>query len=78
MGPTFFWTNPEGVELACYEWLAPSGFKFVAYLEHGYTGSIHHLTKLIDFIIELGGAVYMHKAFAHGKSGHYPTNYNVE
>ena len=72
--PTSFWKNPEGVELACYEWL-PSEIKFVAYLAHGYTGSVHDLTKLIEFFYQLGGAVYMHEAFAHGKSGPYPISH---
>ena len=73
--PTLFWKNPEGVKLACYEWLPPSEIKFVAYLAHGYTGSVHDLTKLIEFFNQLGGAVYMHEAFAHGKSGPYPISH---
>ena len=75
MEPTSFWKNPEGVELACYEWLPQSEIKFVAYFAHGYTGSVHDLTKLIEFFNQLGGAVYMHEAFAHGKSGPYPISH---
>ena len=72
MEPTIFWKNPEGVELACYEWLPSSEIKFIAYLSHGYCGSIHDYTNLTVFINGLGGAVYMHEHFAHGKSGPYP------
>ena len=72
MEPTIFWKNPEGVELACYEWLPSSEIKFIAYLSHGYCGSIDAYTNLTVFINGLGGAVYMHEHFAHGKSGPYP------
>ena len=75
MEPSSFWKNPEGVELACYEWPPPSEIKFVAYLAHGYTGSIHDMANLAVFMKELGGVVYMHEHFAHGKSGPYPKDH---
>ena len=75
MDPVSFWKNPEGVELACYEWPLPSEIKFVAYLAHGYTGSIHDMSNLAVFMKEFGGAVYMHEHFAHGKSGPYPKDH---
>ena len=46
MKPTSFWKNPEGVELACYEWVPPGEIKFIVYLAHGYAGSIHDYTDL--------------------------------
>ena len=33
MKPTSFWPNPEGIELACYEFLPAGEIKFIAYLE---------------------------------------------
>ena len=50
MEPSSFWKNPEGVELACYEWLPDSEIKFVVYLVHGSVhgcvhGNIHDMKK---------------------------------
>ena len=38
MEPDSFWINPEGIELACYEFLPSSEIKFTAYLVHGLEG----------------------------------------
>ena len=75
MEPDSFWKNPEGIELACYEFLPSSEIQFTAYLVHGYTGSIQDLTNLTEFINGLGGAVYIHEHYAHGKSGPYPNDH---
>ena len=79
MEPSSFWKNPEGVELACYEWIPNSEIKFVVYLVHGSVhgcvhGNVNDMENIIELINGLNGAVYTHEHFAHGKSGPYPDN----
>ena len=72
--PCSFWKNPEGIELACYEWPPSNEPKFVCYLVHGYADRLNAYTKLIETINAIGGTIYAHDHFAHGKSGPYPKN----
>ena len=68
--PNEFWENPEKIKIACYEWV-PERVKFILYLVHGYADHSNAYPKLIKRINEIGGAVYSHEHFAHGKSGPY-------
>ena len=68
--PSEFWENPEKIKIACYEWL-PENPKFILYLVHGYADHSNAYPKLIKEVNRIGGAVYSHEHFAHGKSGPY-------
>ena len=70
--PSEFWENPEKVKLACYEWLPSSEPSFLLYLVHGYADHACAYPKLVRTINDMGGAVFAHEHFAHGKSGPYP------
>ena len=73
--PCSFWKNPEGIELACYEWQPSNEPKFVFYLVHGYCDRLNAYPKLIEMINAIGGIIYAHDHFAHGKSGPYPKDH---
>ena len=73
--PCSFWKNPEGIELACYEWVPSNEPKFVLYLVHGYADRLNGYPKLIEMVNAIGGIVYAHDHFAHGKSGPYPQDH---
>ena len=73
--PCSFWKNPEGIELACYEWVPSNEPKFVLYLVHGYSDRLNGYPKLIAMVNAIGGIVYANDHFAHGKSGPYPQDH---
>ena len=50
--PCSFWNNPDGVDLACYEWKPETNDpKFVFYICHGYADRLNAYSKLIEMII---------------------------
>ena len=74
--PCSFWNNPDGIDLACYEWkLKLDDPKFVFYICHGYADRLNAYSKLIEMILDSGGVIYSHDHFAHGKSGPYPKDH---
>ena len=73
--PCSYWKNPDGIELACYEWPKPTNPKFVFYIVHGYADRLNAYSKLTEMISTSGGVIYSHNHFAHGKSGPYPKDH---
>ena len=71
--PNEYWTNPDGVKLACYEWLPECQPAFLVYISHGYADYACAYYNIVDKITSLGGAVYAHDHYAHGKSGPFKT-----
>ena len=64
--PCSFWNNPDGIDLACYEWkLKLDDPKFVFYICHGYADRLNAYSKLIEMILDSGGVIYSHDHFAH-------------
>ena len=68
--PFEYWTNPDGVKIACYKWLPDHNEpKFVVYIAHGYADYACAYYNVVERILSLGGAVYAHDHYGHGKSG---------
>ena len=69
-------TGRDGVKIACYQWLpGPDEPKFVVYISHGYADYACAYYNVVERILSIGGAVYAHDHYAHGKSGPFEVSH---